>query len=77
VGDRDRARSAGNGPQLGRQVDFKQSLHAATQRDYIARVADRFRSGGGTVPNTFGEEYWKYVFQHVGYRGDYGFIIYT
>jgi SAM-dependent methyltransferase len=43
---------------LGRCIDFKQTLHASTERDYIARVIEREQSGVGTVPTDFGAEYW-------------------
>lgn len=43
---------------LGRRIDFTQSLHERTSRNYIERVARGDKAECATVASRFGKEYW-------------------
>ncbi len=42
----------------GQQLDFAQSLHASTKRDYLARVTEHDKSAAAEVATRFGADYW-------------------
>lgn len=57
---------------LGEQLDFAQSLHASTKRDYIARVVEHDKAASAEVASRFGEDYWDgdRRYGYGGYRYD-------
>jgi len=54
--------------ELGRRIDFTQTLHASTQRDYVARVVEHDKAACAEIASRFGEEYWDGPRQY-GYGG--------
>jgi SAM-dependent methyltransferase len=58
---------------LGERLDFTQSLHQATSRDYIARVVEHDKAESAAVAGRFGAEYWdgdrRYGYGGYGYDG--------
>lgn len=56
----------------GQRIDFTQTLHASTKRDYIARVVDHDKAVCAEVASRFGAEYWdgERQFGYGGYRYD-------
>jgi SAM-dependent methyltransferase len=59
-------------PTLGRQLDFAQTLHASTKRDYIARVVEHDKADSAAIAGRFDAEYWDgdRRFGYGGYRYD-------
>ncbi len=57
---------------LGRRIDFTQSVHAATKRDYVARVVAFDKAACASVAGRFGAEYWdgERQYGYGGYRYD-------
>jgi len=57
---------------LGRRFDLVQSLHAATQRDYVARVTADDKAACAEVASRYGADYWdgERRFGYGGYRYD-------
>jgi len=57
---------------LGRRIDFTQTLHERTSRDYLARVTTGDKAECATVASRFGQEYWDgdRRFGYGGYRYD-------
>lgn len=57
---------------LGRRLDLVQSLHASTERDYVARVVEHDKAQCAAVASQFGQEYWdgERRFGYGGYRYD-------
>jgi len=57
---------------LGQRIDFTQTLHAATNRDYVARVVEHDKAGCAEVASRFGAEYWDgdRRYGYGGYRYD-------
>jgi SAM-dependent methyltransferase len=57
---------------LGRRIDFTQAVHAATPRDYVARVTAFDKAACATVAGRFGPEYWdgERQYGYGGYRYD-------
>ncbi len=55
-----------------RRIDFTQTLHASTKRDYIARVVEHDKAESAAVASRFGQEYWDgdRRFGYGGYRYD-------
>jgi SAM-dependent methyltransferase len=56
----------------GERVDFAQSLHASTKRDYVARVVEHDKAASAEIAGRFGEEYWDgdRRYGYGGYRYD-------
>lgn len=46
------------GNDLGERIDFTQTLHASTSRDYVARVVQHDKAESAAVANQFGYDYW-------------------
>jgi SAM-dependent methyltransferase len=61
-----------NPPSLGRRIDFTQSLHQRTARDYVARAADADKAANAEIASRFGAEYWDgdRRYGYGGYRYD-------
>lgn len=57
---------------LGRRIDFTQSLHERTARDYVARVTDGDKAACAAIASQFGAEYWdgERRYGYGGYRYD-------
>lgn len=57
---------------LGRRIDFTQSLHQRTARDYVARVNDGDKAACAQIAAKFGAEYWdgERRYGYGGYRYD-------
>lgn len=64
--------SAPAGHRLGRRLDFTESLHARTARDYVARVTDGDKAACAEVAARFGADYWdgERRYGYGGYRYD-------
>ncbi len=56
----------------GRRIDFTQSLHSSTPRDYVARVTEYDKADCAAVASQFGRDYWDgdRRFGYGGYRYD-------
>ena len=56
----------------GRQIDFTQSLHERTARDYVARVTDGDKAACAEIASQYGAEYWdgERRYGYGGYRYD-------
>jgi SAM-dependent methyltransferase len=56
----------------GRRVDFAQTLHASTKRDYVARVVEHDKAESSAVASQFGADYWDgdRRYGYGGYRYD-------
>ncbi len=54
------------------QIDFIQSLHASTSRDYVQRVVESDKAECAAVAREFGADYWdgERQFGYGGYRYD-------
>jgi len=59
-------------PALGRRIDFTQTLHERTTRDYAARAADPEKAVCAEIASKFGAEYWDgdRRYGYGGYRYD-------
>lgn len=57
---------------LGRRIDFTQTLHASTARDYVARVVEHDKAESAEVAQRFDHEYWDgdRRYGYGGYRYD-------
>jgi SAM-dependent methyltransferase len=57
---------------LGERIDFIQSLHSSTKRDYVARVVEHDKAECAAVASRFGQEYWdgERQYGYGGYRYD-------
>jgi SAM-dependent methyltransferase len=57
---------------LGERIDFIQSLHSSTKRDYVARVVEYDKAECAAVASRFGQEYWdgERQYGYGGYRYD-------
>jgi len=53
---------------LGERIDFTQTLHSSTKRDYVARVTEFDKAESATIASRFGQEYWDGPRQY-GYGG--------
>jgi SAM-dependent methyltransferase len=53
---------------LGERIDFTQTLHTSTKRDYVARVVEFDKAECAEVASRFGEDYWDGARQY-GYGG--------
>lgn len=53
---------------LGERIDFTQTLHSSTKRDYVARVVEFDKAECAEVASRFGQEYWDGARQY-GYGG--------
>jgi SAM-dependent methyltransferase len=58
--------------ELGERIDFTQTLHTSTKRDYIARVVEFDKATTAEVASQFGAEYWdgERQYGYGGYRYD-------
>jgi protein-L-isoaspartate(D-aspartate) O-methyltransferase len=56
----------------GARIDFTQSLHQSTARDYVARVVEHDKAESAEVASRFGAEYWDgdRRYGYGGYRYD-------
>jgi SAM-dependent methyltransferase len=54
------------------QIDFTQSLHASTSRDYVQRVVEHDKASCAAIAGQFGADYWDggRQFGYGGYRYD-------
>ena len=54
------------------RIDFIQSLHASTKRDYVGRVVEHDKAESAAVAKRFGEDYWDgdRRYGYGGYRYD-------
>jgi SAM-dependent methyltransferase len=43
---------------LGERIDFTQTLHSSTKRDYVARVVEYDKADSAAIASRFGQEYW-------------------
>jgi len=57
---------------LGRRIDFTQTLHASTKRDYVARVVEHDKAESAEIAMQYGQEYWDgdRRYGYGGYRYD-------
>jgi SAM-dependent methyltransferase len=57
---------------LGRRIDFTQTLHSSTKRDYVARVVEFDKATCAEIASQFGREYWdgERQYGYGGYRYD-------
>jgi len=57
---------------LGERIDFTQTLHSSTKRDYVARVVQYDKAACAEVASRFGEDYWdgERQYGYGGYRYD-------
>ena len=57
---------------LGERIDFTQTLHTSTKRDYVARVVEFDKATCAEIASRFGEEYWdgERQYGYGGYRYD-------
>jgi SAM-dependent methyltransferase len=57
---------------LGERIDFTQTLHSSTKRDYVARVVQFDKAVCAEVASRFGQEYWdgERQYGYGGYRYD-------
>jgi SAM-dependent methyltransferase len=57
---------------LGERIDFTQTLHTSTKRDYVARVVEFDKATCAEVASRFGQEYWdgERQYGYGGYRYD-------
>jgi len=57
---------------LGERIDFTQTLHSSTKRDYVARVVQYDKAECAEVASRFGQEYWdgERQYGYGGYRYD-------
>jgi cyclopropane fatty-acyl-phospholipid synthase-like methyltransferase len=57
---------------LGRRIDFTQTLHASTARDYVARVVEHDKAESAAVAQRYDVEYWdgERRYGYGGYRYD-------
>jgi len=53
---------------LGKRIDFTQTLHSSTKRDYVARVVEFDKAVCAEIASRFGREYWDGERQY-GYGG--------
>jgi SAM-dependent methyltransferase len=53
---------------LGERIDFTQTLHSSTKRDYVARVVEYDKAECAEVASRYGQEYWDGPRQY-GYGG--------
>ena len=58
--------------QLGERIDFTQTLHQSTARDYVARVVEHDKAESAEIATRFGAEYWDgdRRYGYGGYRYD-------
>lgn len=58
--------------ELGQRIDFTQTLHSSTKRDYVARVVEFDKASCAEVAARFGREYWdgERQYGYGGYRYD-------
>jgi SAM-dependent methyltransferase len=58
--------------ELGERIDFTQTLHSSTKRDYVARVVEFDKATSAEVASRFGQEYWdgERQYGYGGYRYD-------
>ncbi len=56
----------------GQRIDFTQTLHASTARDYVARVVEHDKAESAEVASRFGADYWDgdRRYGYGGYRYD-------
>jgi len=47
-----------NATRTARRIDFTQTLHSSTKRDYVARVVEHDKAESATVAAQFGAAYW-------------------
>lgn len=57
-----------NAGSLGERIDFTQTLHSSTKRDYVARVVEYDKAVCAEIASRFGQEYWDGERQY-GYGG--------
>lgn len=57
-----------SGAALGKRIDFTQTLHSSTKRDYVARVVEFDKAVCAEIASRFGQEYWDGERQY-GYGG--------
>jgi SAM-dependent methyltransferase len=57
---------------LGERIDFTQTLHQSTSRDYVARVVEHDKAESAAVAGQFGADYWDgdRRYGYGGYRYD-------
>ena len=57
---------------LGERIDFTQTLHQSTARDYVARVVEHDKAESAAVAARFGADYWdgERRYGYGGYRYD-------
>ncbi len=57
---------------LGERIDFTQTLHQSTARDYVARVVEHDKAESAAVAGQFGPDYWDgdRRYGYGGYRYD-------
>jgi SAM-dependent methyltransferase len=57
---------------LGERVDFTQTLHTSTKRDYVARVVEFDKASCAEIASQFGQQYWdgERQYGYGGYRYD-------
>jgi cyclopropane fatty-acyl-phospholipid synthase-like methyltransferase len=57
---------------LGRRIDFTQTLHASTKRDYVARVVEHDKAESAEIAMQYGHDYWDgdRRYGYGGYRYD-------
>jgi cyclopropane fatty-acyl-phospholipid synthase-like methyltransferase len=57
---------------LGRRIDFTQTLHASTKRDYVARVVEHDKAESAEIAMQYGQDYWDgdRRYGYGGYRYD-------
>jgi SAM-dependent methyltransferase len=57
---------------LGERIDFTQTLHSSTKRNYVARVVEFDKAECAEVASRFGREYWdgERQYGYGGYRYD-------
>jgi SAM-dependent methyltransferase len=57
---------------LGQRIDFIQTLHSSTRRDYVARVVEHDKATCAEIASQFGADYWdgERQYGYGGYRYD-------
>jgi protein-L-isoaspartate(D-aspartate) O-methyltransferase len=57
---------------LGERIDFTQTLHQSTTRDYVARVVEHDKAESAAIAGQFGADYWDgdRRYGYGGYRYD-------
>ena len=58
--------------ELGERIDFTQTLHTSTKRDYVARVVEFDKAECAEIASQFGQQYWdgERQYGYGGYRYD-------